>query len=122
MNKRFCLHYAKWRETYDLAGSGYLSPEDARALIKQALNHIPSIRKNISSMNRHSGAHIEKLDAVEAKLIDFQVRRGRLPFGSGSPAEISIYRRLFQALTEISQSPRTAKETIEAVLTRTSNG
>ena len=109
-------------ETYDLAGSGYLSPEDARALIKQALNRIPNIRQNISLMNRDTGAHIEKLDAVEAKLVNFQVRRGRLPFGSGSPAEISIYRRLFQALAAISQSPRTAKETIEAVLTRTSNG
>ena len=61
-------------------------------------------------MYRPTGAHIEKLDAVEAKLINFQVRRGRLPFGSGSPVEISIYRRLFQALASISQSPLRAPQ------------
>ncbi len=106
-------------ETYHLAGSGYLSPEDAKALVKQVLNRIPDIRHNIGLMNSHTGAHIERLDTVEAKLVNFQVRRGRLPFGSIPTSEISIYRRVFQALALISQSPRTAKEMIEAVLTQT---
>ena len=106
-------------ETYNLAGSGYLSPEDAKALVKQVLNCIPDIRQNIGLMNGHTGTHIEKLDAVEAKLSNFQVRRGRLPFGNIPASEISIYRKVFQALASILQSPRTAKEMIEAVLTRT---
>ena len=106
-------------ETYDLAVSGYLSPEDAKASIRQALDSIPGIRESIGSMNGHTGVRIEKLDAVETKLRNFQVRRGRLPFGGIPVAEITIYRRVFQALTAISQSPRTAKETIETVLTQT---
>ena len=32
-------------ETYDLAVSGYLSPEDAKASIRQALDSIPGIRE-----------------------------------------------------------------------------
>ena len=110
---------SRMEETYDLAVSGYLSPEDAKALIGQALNSIPDIRESIGSMNGYTGVRIEKLDAVETKLRNFQVRRGRLPFGGIPVAEITIYRRVFQALAAISQSPRTAKETIETVLTQT---
>ena len=110
---------SRMEETYDLAVSGYLSPEDAKALIGKALNGIPGIRDNVGSMNGHDGAHIAKLDAVETKLRNFQVRRGRLPFRGIPASEITIYRRVFQALAEISRSPRSAKETIEAVLAHT---
>ena len=106
-------------ETYDLAESGYLSPENSKALVGQALNRISDIRQNLGSINSHAGAHIEKLNAVEAKLSNFQVQRGRLPFGGIPESEVATYWRIFQALATVSRSPRTAKETIQAVLTQT---
>ena len=104
-------------ETYDLAGSGYLSPEDAKALVRQALSRIPNVRQNIGLMNGHAGAHTKSLAAVEAKLESFQVLSGGIPLGNVPVSEIAIYRKVFQALTEVSQTPRVAKEMIEAVLT-----
>ena len=104
-------------ETYDLAVSGYLFTEDAKALVRQALNRIRSIRENIDSKNNHTRAVLEKLDTVEMKLSNFQARRGRPPFRGLSNSEVATYRKVFQALAEASQSPRATKDMIEAVLT-----
>ena len=106
-------------ETYDLAVSGYLSPEDAKTLVGEALNCIPDIRDRIGSIDSPAGTHLEKLHEAESKLGHFQVRRGRLPFGGIPASEVATYQRVFHALAAVSRSPRTAKEMIEAVLTHT---
>ena len=106
-------------EAYDLAVSGYLSPENAKTLVQEALSRIPYIREHIDSMNGHTGAHLERLDEAESKLGNFQARRVRLPFGDIPASEVATYRRIFHALAAVSQSPRTAKEMIEAVLAHT---
>ena len=106
-------------DTYDLAVSGYLSPEDAKALVRQVLNHIPRIRESIDSRNSHSRQNLEGLNALESKLGNFQARRGHSLLGDVEASEVATYRKIFQALVEASQSPRVAKELIEAVLTHT---
>ena len=106
-------------EAYDLAVSGYLSPEDARTLVEQTFNHILRIRESIDSMNSSSRQNLEELNALESKLGNFQVRHDHSPFGDIEASEVATYRKIFRALAEVSQSPRVAKELIEAVLTHT---
>ena len=117
--RKFLAMLYQMEETYDLAVSGYLSPEDAKTLVLQALNRIPAIRENIVAMNAHATSDLKKLAAVEMKLSNFQARRGRPPFGALPASEVATYRKVFQAMTAVSQSPRAVKEMIKAVLTHT---
>lgn len=105
-------------DTYNLAISGYLSPDDSRALVENALNRMQHIRANLGSMNNHAKACIEKLTALEEKLSKFQVASCHTPFGDMPKVEVSTYWRIFQALASVSRSPGAAKEVIEAVLSR----
>ena len=113
---RFQAALHQMEETYDLAVSGYLSAEDAKALVGQALGCIKVIRENIGTINSHAGENLEKLYVLERKLSNFRARRGCPPLGGVAASEIATYRKIFQALAEVSPSPRAAKEMIEAVL------
>lgn len=103
-------------ETYDLAGSGYLYAKDAKALVGQALNRIRSIRESIDTKNGHNKVELEKLDELEMKLGNFKARRGRPLLGEIRASEVTTYRKVFQALAKVSQSPQAAKKMIEAIL------
>lgn len=98
--------------------SGYLSTAGSRALVGQALDRIQGIRENVVAVNGHAGENLEKLDALERKLGNFQARRAPPPFQGVRASEVAAYRKVFQALAEASQSPRAAKEMIEAILAR----
>ncbi len=103
-------------ETYDLAASGYLATEDAKAMIEHAWSDVSAIRRNLSvtSDGGESGSH--ELQELETKLRNFRVKRGRRPFGNMSKSEVEACRKVFRALARATESPRLAKETIEAVL------
>lgn len=110
-------------EAYDLAISGYLSSGDAKALIAQAWEAIQDVRGDAESMNGDADAvQLKKFTALETKLNSFRVRHARSPFKAfkGIPAsEIAVYRKVCQALTAMSRSPRVAKETMETILAQT---
>ena len=103
-------------ETYDLAVSGYLSAENAKALVGQVLDRIQDIRESIDTMNSHAKDNLEKLYVLERKLSNFRARRGCPPLGGIAASEVATYRKIFQTLADVSPSPRAAKEMIEAVL------
>ena len=103
-------------ETYDLAGSGYLYAKDAKALIGQALGRIRSIRESFDTKNGHNKVELKKLDELERKLSNFKARRSRPLGGDIRASEVTAYRKVFQALAKVSQSPHAAKEMIEAIL------
>ena len=117
--RKFLTALCQIEETYDLAISGYLSHDRAKALVENTLDRIKNIRANMGSMNSHGGVITEKLDALERKLSGFHVKNCRQPFGDTPKREVAVYRRIFQALASVSQSPATAKEVMEAVLSRT---
>ena len=106
-------------ETHELAESGYLASQDAKALVRQAVRRIPDLRENIGLLNGYSEGYLEKLAGVETKLVSFQARRGRPRFGGIPASEIAAYRKVFQVIAAVTQSPRTAMEMIEAVLLQT---
>ncbi len=105
-------------EMYDLAAAGYLSPEGARTLVGQALERIQNIREDAETLNGYTEEYVEKLGGLERRLGSFQANGSRLPFEGMAASEVATYRKVFQALAEISPSPRTAKELMEAVLAR----
>ena len=116
--RKFLSTLSQIEETHDLATSGYLSPDDAEALAKQALNQIGSIRENMGSLNSHAGTNIKDMDALEAKLRNFKVSSSSSLFGGFPMSKIAPYWDVFQALTKVARSPRDAKDMIEAVLKR----
>ena len=116
--RKFLSVLCQLEETYDLGVSGYLAPEDARALVEQALNQVHNIRENIDSTNGLARTDLEMLDTMESKLRNFRVRRGRLPFGRIPRSEVATYRRVFNAIAALSRSPGDAKEMIKTILMR----
>lgn len=99
-----------------MAVTGYLAPSDANVLVRKALDRIPDIREYMSAMNGRLEVTEEELDKVESKLKSFQAGQCQNEFGGISESEIPIYRKLFHALANASQSHRTAKDVIEAML------
>lgn len=105
-------------EMYDLAASGYLSPKGAKTLAGKALDRIQNIEEDADILNGYTEEYLEKFDVLKRTLVSFRAKRARLPFGSVPASEVRTYRKVFQALAEVSPSPRTAKELMEAVLAR----
>ena len=105
-------------EMYDLATTGYLSPEGARTLVGQALERIQNIKEDADNLNGCAEEYLERLSGLEQRLGSFQANGNRLLFEGMAASEVAAYRKVFQALVEVSPSPRTAKELMEAVLTR----
>ena len=101
---------------YELAGSGYLKAEDARALIERALRNIRTLEETLSATDPDQEKSRAELARLKAKLEQFRPRRGRPSLGNVRSREIATYQRIFRALTELSPSPSAAKEIIEGVL------
>ena len=121
-NKKNKLHSAVHdaEEMYELTMSGYLSPEGARTLVGKTLERIQQIRKDMESTNGHAEEIVAKLDALEQLLSAFRAKRGPWPFRGATKSEVATYRKIFQTIAEITPSPRSAKELMEAVLNRPS--
>lgn len=114
--KRLLLTICQLEEIYDLAISGYLLPDDAKALVKNTLQRFPAIQQKYSSSNNELRFGLDKLEMLENQFLEFRVKRGR-PSLNGVPSnQIAIYRKVFKVLMEVSSSTRDAKKTIEAVL------
>ena len=101
---------------HDLACSGYLKANDARALVERALQSVQTLEEALSATDPDQEKTITELALLKAKLAQFRPRRGRPRMGKVRSQEIATYQRIFQALTELSPSPRVAKEMIEGVL------
>ena len=116
-NRRAFTAVERLEDTYELAASGYLASDVAKAMIERATSEVAAIRRSLDVAGRYAESRIQELAEVETNLQNFKAKRGRPPFGDMSRQEIEICRRIFHALTRATNSPRHAKETIESVLT-----
>lgn len=116
--RRLQSELCKFEDTYDLAASGYLSSLDANALISRTLSDVRAMRKDIDEMPASPRENLQKLNEIEGKFKNFRARRGRPAFGGVKPSEVATYRKIFDMLVQVSPSPRAARETIQAILTR----
>ena len=101
---------------YDLASSGYLKADDARALIERALRSVRTLEETLSATDPDRRPNIAELARLKAKLAQFRPRRGRPRMGGVRSPEVATYHRIFRALTELSPSPSAAKAMIERIL------
>ena len=106
-------------ETDDLATSGYLTADNATALVGKALLQIPSVRESILSL-RLGRENIERLNIVETSLTGFQNGAKPAHFADMAPSDIAAYQKMFQVLATASSSPGAAKELMAAILAETS--
>ena len=100
--------------TYDLVTSGYLAAREARQYSARILAKIPDFREKYEVSNY--AREIKRLDALEAKLSNYQFPPGRCSFSGVNPPDIPIYRKIFKILAETSPTPRQAKKAIEVIL------
>ncbi len=107
-------------ETHALAKSGYLTADDATALVRQALQQIPSVRESILSLQLGTD-NVDRLDMVKTSLANFRNGANPSQFADISPSDIAAYQRMFHVLATASSSPRAAKELMTAILARTSD-
>ena len=101
-------------DTCQLAESGYLSNEDARGLVAEALARVRQARTALLNGNYQDSHRHSSLDAAEKRLSHVRVENNGTAYGG--VAEAKIYQRIFGALTATSKSPGAAQETIEAVM------
>ena len=101
-------------EAYELATTGYLEAASARDIVASALMSIPDLRKNIKQVN--GGTKSGEIDELERKLRSFSPKGGRPPFPNTTREQATVYQKVFGTLARVHESPRAAKEIIEAVL------
>ncbi len=102
-------------DTYDLAVSGYLSSEYATILVQKALEQISTVREKVQE-SQVGNESVARVEMVETKLTDFNGEPNNCPFDDMPPTDIRVYLRLFQALAEVTPSPRTARELMATML------
>ena len=102
-------------DTYDLAVSGYLTSEYATILVQKALEQISTVREKVQE-SQVGNESVARVEMVETKLTDFNGEPNNCPFDDMPPTDIRVYLRLFQALAEVTPSPRTARELMATML------
>lgn len=117
-NRKVLSALCQLEETYDLAVSGYLAPEDAKDLVGRSLNQITELRNQMRSMNGDLGITIDEFESVENKFKNIRTGLSCTALSGIPTEEVAIYRRVFRTLAAVSPSPRNAKEIMEAVLTQ----
>ena len=106
-------------ETYELAVSGYLAANDARAFAKDALQQLAPIREAILKLNLGT-QYIERLDDVQRHLLEFDSKNNPSPLDRMLLHNRVAYQQMFQALARVASSPRVARDLMAAVVTQTS--
>ena len=119
--RRVQMTVEQTESAYELAGSGYLKAEDARALIERTLQNVRTVEGTLGATNSDQEKNLAELIRLKTKLAQFRPRRGRPRMGNVRSREIATYQRVFGALTELSPSPSAAKNMIEGVLAYAGN-
>ena len=104
-----------------MATSGYLTSEDSARLINEALKEVEEIRKSIGRVVLDDDT-LKRLDIVEGKLNSFSVEDELRQFGDMLPSEIIVYQKVFGALATFASSPASARELIELLFKKVSEG
>ena len=117
--RRALVSLCHLEDTYDLATSGYLAPEDAAAMLQKALNQVPSVRENIkhAGLGKNVDLRLSRIMSSLAHTDSTEVPSG---FADIPSDRIGVYQEIFAAITDVTSSPVDAKELISAILMRNS--
>ena len=106
---------------FDLAVSGCLAPNEARAFVEQAMAGVAKAKEGLGTC-RTEGSLLESLSTLEEKLRSFHPDVCCFPLSGQSSTEVDTYRRVFGAVATIVPSARSALEIIETVLKGSDSG
>lgn len=101
---------------HELASSGYLNAADARNLIEKVLHNVQTVEETLDPSDPDHESKVAEIRRMRDKLTQFRPRRGQPHMGKVHSADIETYQRVFRALTDLSPSPKVAKEMIEGVI------
>ena len=113
--RHFQSSLAELDAAYELMASGYLNLNATKVLIEKNLSEIAGLRKKLAIANGHS-EDSAKLDGLEQKFRSYNGSHQQVSLPGITSSSDATYRQVFQAITEISPSSQTARETIEAIL------
>ena len=100
---------------HELAASGCLAPDDAQALVEQALQDLTKVHQELGPPENGNGPK-DRLGDIETKLRNFHPNGSPFPLKGSSPSEVHLLQRVFGAITKSAPSPLSARDTINAVL------
>ena len=108
-------------DMYELAVSGCLTDDDAKAFVGRAFQQIVKTREGLDWSRIEKGA-AERLAVIEEELRNFHPNGSCFPISGLSSSEVDVYRKVFWAIVGTTPSPRSAREIIEAVIAQSSKG
>lgn len=115
--KRLAAALSEIEDTYELAATGFLGRDDAKALVRDALHRVSTVRERVCT-GSSGEVYIEILKEVEKKLNNLQIDDTCFPIEGVSSSEVLIYQRVFRTIVTAMTSPRGAQKVIEAIFRR----
>ena len=116
--KRLLESLSLLEDIHALATAGYLAPDAATKLAKDALQRERAIRQKIASASA-SPAHVERLDQAKERFSNFTPPEPDTAYAYMTVAETKAYQQVFQEMVKATPSISSAKLMIENVLRRT---
>ena len=113
--KRLLESLSLLEDIHDLATAGYLGPDAATGLVRDALQREQTIRDKPASGDV-SRAHVERLDEAKERFGSFMPPKLAAGYADMTAAEVKAYHRAFQEAVTATPSLGTAKRIIENVL------
>ena len=115
--KKLLESLAMLEDLHALAAAGYLAPDAATGLVKDALQREQVIREKIA-LPGISPAHVERLDQAKSQFETFTCPEQAAAYEGMTEAEVKAYQQVFQELVQATPSVGSAKRMIENVLTK----
>lgn len=102
-------------DTYSLATSGYLPVNTAKGLIEEKLLEITRFIETAEHQKLNK-EEMEKLYGLEKQYSHFRANKSKFALNRIDSPDMSAYKDIFKIISEVSPSPRAAKEMIESIL------
>ena len=102
-------------DVHALATAGYLPPDAATELVKDALQRESVVREKMVLAGTLP-THLKRLDQAKKRLRNFTVPVTATVYVGMTPLETEVYQRVFQELVKTLPSLQSAKQLIETVL------
>ena len=113
--KKLLKSVSTLEDLHALASTGYLSPEAANALVKDAMEREAAVREKIVS-DGTLPHHQKRLDQAKKRLCNFTAPAVAAVYSEMTAPEVEAYQQVFQKLVKSAPSVSSARQIIENML------